>query len=532
MERIKAIVGIATLACVAACGGGGGGGGGVGGVPEVPGGVAAFAGDGEVTVSWSAVGGAEGYTLFWSTAPGVTPANGNALAGVSSPYLHTGLSNGTSYYYVVTASNANGTSAASSQVTAMPLAGGPSIDPPWAGATPQQVVAFDYDGAETTFWNGAQLKTAIQNLTPGTRLEIGAGTYSVNSFFTINLVGTAANPIWIAAKAGETPVITRPDAWQNTVNLGSGGATRYLALQGLEITGGDTALRIWNCENVWVDSCHIHDCGGPAIEANSVDTAWLYLNRNHIHDTAGKGEGMYLGGNNGSVITHDSIIALNDIHDTGGSQGDGIELKQGSYGNWIVQNLVRDTNYPGILVYGTGGMPFNLIERNTCYRSGDNVMQVQGEAIVRNNLLIDGGLAFSSADHQGQVRDLTVVHNTMINTGRAVNLSNWGGRPNMTFANNAAYSKTGDAVRINGAAGVEFVGNVTYGAVVGVGAGYVEGAGLGDFVNVTWTATQLDARPTPLSPIIGAGDFVWAVVDDITAAPRSNPLDPGCYDGP
>ena len=35
----------------------------------------------------------------------------------------------------------------------------------------------------------------------------------------------------------------------------------------------------------------------------------------------------------------------------------------------------------------------------------------------------------------------------MINTGRAVNLADWSGRPNMVFANNSAYSQA-DAVRI------------------------------------------------------------------------------------
>jgi hypothetical protein len=141
-------------------------------------------------------------------------------------------------------------------------------------------------------------------------------------------------------------------------------------------------------------------------------------------------------------------------------------------------------------------------------------------------------LAFSSADHQDPVRDLTVVHTTMVNVNRAVNLSDWANRPNMTFANNAAYSRDGDAVRLNGSAGVEFVGNVCYGPVVGVASGWVNGTGLGDFVDVTWNASQRDATPTPLSPIIGAGDFVWAVVDDLTGALRSDPLDPGCYDGP
>jgi hypothetical protein len=525
----RGLVAALVVVLFAACGGGSGGG---GGGLAAPGAVSTFAGAGEVTVSWGTVTGASGYTLYWSTTAGVTPANGTAIQGVTSPHAHTGLVNGSTYYYVVVATNGASISAPSAQTSATPLAGGASIDPPWASVPPTQTIVLDYDGVKTSAQNGAELKSVIQALTPGQRLEIGNGTWSINSFFSIDLQGGAGAPIWIAAKTGESPVITRIDQNQNTVNVGSGAPARFVALQGLDITGGDSGLRIWDGRNIWVDSCHIHHVGGPGIEANSVDTSHLYITRNEVDHTGGIGEGIYLGANNGAVVTHDSVIALNHVHDTGGSQGDGIELKQGSYGNRIVGNTVHDTNYPCILVYGTYGLAFNLIERNVCYNSNDNVVQVQGEAIVRNNLMMNGQLAFSSGNHQAQARELTVIHNTMVNTARAVNLADWSGQPNMTFANNAAYSQTGDAVRINGAVGVEFVGNVAYGSVVGVGSGYIAGTGLGDFVNVTWGATARDATPVALSPAIGAGDFVWAVVDDITAAVRSNPLDSGCYDGP
>ena len=79
---------------------------------------------------------------------------------------------------------------------------------------------------------------------------------------------------------------------------------------------------------------------------------------------------------------------------------DGIKLKQGSWGNLIAENRVHDCDYLCITVCGTGGKRQNVIERDICYRRRDSVMQVQGEAIVRNNLLIDGkNAAFNSTDH-------------------------------------------------------------------------------------------------------------------------------------
>jgi hypothetical protein len=98
-------------------------------VPSAPTGVQATAGNAQVTVSWSPVTSATSYNVYWSTTSGVTPASGTKIAGATSPYVQAGLTNGTAYYYVVTAVNANGESMASAQVNAVPAA------PPYIYAT-------------------------------------------------------------------------------------------------------------------------------------------------------------------------------------------------------------------------------------------------------------------------------------------------------------------------------------------------------------------------------------------------------------
>jgi fibronectin type 3 domain-containing protein len=91
--------------------------------PAAPTGVTATAGNGQVTIGWTAVGNATSYNLYWGTATGVSKTSGTAILGVSSPYVHAGRTNGTTYFYVVTAVNAFGESAASLQVSATPSTG-------------------------------------------------------------------------------------------------------------------------------------------------------------------------------------------------------------------------------------------------------------------------------------------------------------------------------------------------------------------------------------------------------------------------
>jgi hypothetical protein len=71
-------------------------------VNAAPIGLSAVGGSGLAVVSWTPSAPAASYDLYWSTTSGVTPANGTKIAGVVSPYTHTGLTNGTGYYYVVT----------------------------------------------------------------------------------------------------------------------------------------------------------------------------------------------------------------------------------------------------------------------------------------------------------------------------------------------------------------------------------------------------------------------------------------------
>ncbi len=389
-------------------------------------------------------------------------------------------------------------------------------DPAWAGQTPKRII-------QHTAPEGAALVKAVAALQPGDRLEIAAGTYSVDARWDISVSGTAEAPIWIVAAKGARVVLTRPDEKQNVLNMGFARPVRHLCLRGLEITGGGHGLRLGHCEEVWVDACHIHHTGGPCLSANSADTRRLHVTRNEMHHGGGHGEGMYLGANEGEHVMSESVIALNHVHDCGGSQGDGIEVKQGSWGNLVAENHVHDTQYPCITVYGTAGRPVNIIERNVCHGSGDHAMQVQGEAIVRNNVLIGAkGSAFASTDHQGKTLNLQVVHNTLVNGSHAFSGGSWNGREGMLLANNIIYSRDGNAFHFaNGSAGVEIHGNVVLGH--GDKHGSALGRGLEDLAAVSWDGRSHDARPVAGAPLEKA-DPRHLLPHDLTGRPRLQPV--------
>jgi chitin-binding protein len=95
----------------------------VGAVPPAPTGLAGTAGNAQVSLTWNAVSGATGYNVKRSTTSGGPYANVGANVTTNS-FVNTGLTNGTPYYYVVTALNASGESPISTQVSATPAATG------------------------------------------------------------------------------------------------------------------------------------------------------------------------------------------------------------------------------------------------------------------------------------------------------------------------------------------------------------------------------------------------------------------------
>jgi cellulose 1,4-beta-cellobiosidase len=93
-------------------------------VPAAPATLAATAGNQQVTLTWSATSGATTYHVKRTAASGGPYTQVGSVTATS--YTDTGLTNGTKYFYVVSALNAAGESVNSSEVSGVPASPAPA----------------------------------------------------------------------------------------------------------------------------------------------------------------------------------------------------------------------------------------------------------------------------------------------------------------------------------------------------------------------------------------------------------------------
>jgi fibronectin type 3 domain-containing protein len=174
------------------------GGGGCSAVPSAPAGLTATAtSSSAIGLNWSAVTPPAGcsissYSVYGSTTSGFTAGSGNLIAGgvTSTSYSETGLSASTTYYYVVEAVDADGSSAPSAQESATTQ----------AAASGTSIVSINAGGpAESNSGGGDSSFVADEDY------STGGTTYSVANTITIPAsVATTAAPaaVYQSARQG------------------------------------------------------------------------------------------------------------------------------------------------------------------------------------------------------------------------------------------------------------------------------------------------------------------------------------------
>ncbi|UFS70973.1 fibronectin type III domain-containing protein [Geomonas sp. RF6] len=187
--------------------------------PGAPAGVQAIAGDGKVTLNWTAVPAATSYNVYYGKAAGVSTATGTKVAGSAAATLaiapSTPLDNGVPYYFIVTAVNATGESLASAEVSATPL--------PVAAAPKSMVASGDVasvklawlSSATATSYNVYQSSTTPVTAVPANLVgTTTATTYTVSPltngqqyYFAVTAVNSAGESLISSDKAA-TPAAT------------------------------------------------------------------------------------------------------------------------------------------------------------------------------------------------------------------------------------------------------------------------------------------------------------------------------------
>ena len=220
------------------------------GIPlAVPSSVAATPGNGAVTLSWGSVTAATSYNIYRSTTAGtetLLTSAGNALS-----YTDTSVSNGSAYFYKVTAviSNLSDESAKSSEVSASPAATLPTA-PSLAAVPGSSTIALSWNSVGGTSGYNVKRATAaggpyttISSATSTTFTDTPPLTTATYYYVVTAVAGTAesANSNEMAAScAGGIAQSATADAYtlssQPTRNLGS---TYFVSVSG---TAGQEAF--------------------------------------------------------------------------------------------------------------------------------------------------------------------------------------------------------------------------------------------------------------------------------------------------
>jgi len=402
--------------------------------------------------------------------------------------------------------------------------------------------ARTYEIRPATVESEEEFEKLANALQPGDELVLHGGTYSQNSRRAVTAKGTAEKPIIIRAAAGEMPLLTRPADHRDRQNNIEFVDCAHLVIRGLQFQGGSSGVRFIRGHHITCEDCEISETGNNALTMNSGDCHAFVIRRNHIHHTglstsgATEGEGMYIGCHDGKCRTTDSLIEGNYIHHTRGTSdggNDGIEIKVGSYGNIVRNNVIHDTNigrkYPGIFVYG-GGPGINVVEGNVIWNAGEGI-QVVSDAIVRNNIIFNcSATGITAAPHAAvsRVRNATIINNTIFNARVGVRIR-WASATNTVFANNAVYCPAGTALDANTGSAV-LRNNYVFGGLIGIAVDGTRVFDGGDPASAFADSSREDFWPWPGSALLGRADSNLAPALDFNGTKRTAPFDVGAYE--
>ena len=220
--------------------------------PAAPTGLSALGGNAQATLNWNASSGASSYNVKRSTSNG-GPYTTVATGVTSTSYTNTGLANGTTYFFVVSAVNSAGESPNSNQVSVTPS------EPP-VETDDLFVAPNGTDSNPGTINQPTTLTTAITRISAGHTIFMRGGTYNFSATMTIarGNNGTASQLKNIFAYSSERPILNFSAQAFASSNRGVQLNGHFWHFRGLEImNAGDNGLFIGGNNNV-IELCVTH----------------------------------------------------------------------------------------------------------------------------------------------------------------------------------------------------------------------------------------------------------------------------------
>jgi hypothetical protein len=208
-------------------------------IPVPPTGVTATVGNSSVLLSWAASPGAAGYNIKRGTADGGPYTN--VVVATTTNGVDTGLVNGTTYYYVVSAFNGVGESANSTQVSAAPSASGT------VPVVPSGLTAIGTNLQVNLSWTSASGATSYNvkrsTVMGGSYSTVATGVASTSYtdtnltalttyYYVVSAVNAVGESFANSGEATATPpgFLLSRSGWVASASLNSG--TAYLAIDG------------------------------------------------------------------------------------------------------------------------------------------------------------------------------------------------------------------------------------------------------------------------------------------------------------
>ena len=297
--------------------------------PAAPQSLMASALNGGADLSWLANSENDlaGYHVYRATSPGGPYSRVNGATVGTNSYTDTGLTNGTTYYYVVTAvDTSNNESADSNGVSVVPDGGLPDLTPP---AAPTGVAASAGDGQVGLSWNangendlaGYDVYRATNSGGPYTRLNGALLTVtSINDntvtngttyFYVVVAVDTSNNESADSVEVSATPSVP-------------GAGNLILSEVLYDVSSGDDGFE-------WVE---LYNAGSSAIDLSGYSlgnggTDYTY-SLVQLSGSIAPGATFVVGGPTSSATnanpSYDQILNFSPDFQNGGTTGDGVAL--------------------------------------------------------------------------------------------------------------------------------------------------------------------------------------------------------------